>query len=188
MRFWDTSAVIPLCVAEPATARVRPLAEADGALIVWWTTRTECLSALARRRRERRIGPAADKHARRVLHELAVTWSEVLPSEDLHRRSERLLAVHALRAADAFQLAAALLWSRGRTSGHALVCLDDRLREAAQREGVSLNQYINVALAGGVARSATMTKKTSGKLRLSGRARSSTASRAGARRSASAQG
>ncbi|MBI3767370.1 MAG: type II toxin-antitoxin system VapC family toxin [Deltaproteobacteria bacterium] len=135
MRFWDTSAVVPLCVEEPATARVRRLAESDGALIVWWATRIECLSALARRRRERRKESAADEYARRVLRELAGTWSEVLPSEGLRRRCERLLAVHALHAADAFQLAAALLWSRGRTSGHGFVCLDDRLREAAEREG-----------------------------------------------------
>jgi len=135
VRFWDTSAVVPLCVEEPATARVRQLAESDGALIVWWATRTECLSALARLRRERRVGPALDTQARRVLHELAVAWSEVLPSENLRRRSERLLAVHALRAGDAFQLAAALVWSRGRTSGHEIVSLDDRLREAAHREG-----------------------------------------------------
>jgi predicted nucleic acid-binding protein len=138
VRFWDTSAVVPLCVNEPATVCVRQLAESDGALVVWWATRTECLSALARRRRERRIGPAVDRHARRVLHELAVAWSEVLPSEDLRVRAERLLAVHALRAADAFQLAAALLWSRGRTNGQGLVCLDDRLREAAEREGFTV--------------------------------------------------
>src|SRR3990172_4214980 len=63
--------------------------------------------------------------------------------------------------------------------------LHQQLVEAAQREGVSLNQYINVALAGGVTRSATMSRKTSSELRPSGRARSSTARRAGARRTVS---
>jgi hypothetical protein len=60
---------------------------------------------------------------------------EVLPSEILRRRSERLLAVHALRATDAFQLAAALPWSRGEPAARAFVSLDERLREAARREG-----------------------------------------------------
>jgi predicted nucleic acid-binding protein len=46
-----------------------------------------------------------------------------------------LLAVHALRAADAFQLAAALLWSRGDTGAHTVVSFDERLREAGRREG-----------------------------------------------------
>jgi len=62
----------------------------------------------------------------------------VLPSESLRQRSERLLSVHALRAADAFQLAAALLWARGDTARHALVTLDERLRDAAGREGFRL--------------------------------------------------
>ena len=135
MKFWDTSAVVPLCVTEPATARVRPLLDDDPSLVVWWATRTECISALARRRREGRLSPAAEGQARRALTALGTAWSEVSPSEGLRQRTERLLAVHALRAAGAFQLAAALLWSRGETSASAFVSFDERLREAAGREG-----------------------------------------------------
>lgn len=135
MKFWDTSAVVPLCLDEPASARVRPFAVSDADFVVWWSTRTECLSALSRRRREGQIRPSTDERARHVLRELAGVWTEVLPSEAVRQRSERLLNVHALRAADAFQLAAALLWSRGRTTGREFVSLDDRLRDAAAREG-----------------------------------------------------
>ena len=135
MKFWDTSAIVPLCVMEPVTPQVRRLAEADPALVVWWATRTECVSALARRRHDRQLSAAVEQRARRVLTALAAEWSEVLPSEPLRQRGERLLAVHPLRAADAFQLAAALLWSRGNTASHAVVSFDDRLREAARREG-----------------------------------------------------
>jgi len=138
VRFWDTSAIVPLCVIEPATPEVRRLAERDPSLVVWWTTRTECISALARRRRDGQLGGQAEQRARRVLAALAATWSEVLPSEPLRLRSERLLAVHVLRAAAAFQLAAALLWSRGETATHAVVSFDERLREAARREGFSV--------------------------------------------------
>jgi predicted nucleic acid-binding protein len=135
VKFWDTSAIVPLCVMEPVTPRVRQLAEADPALVVWWATRTECVSALARRRRDGQLSAAVEQRARRVLAALAAEWSEVLPSEPLRQRGERLLAVHPLRAADAFQLAAALLWSRGGTASHTVVSFDDRLREAARREG-----------------------------------------------------
>ena len=135
MKFWDTSAIVPLCVDEPATGVLHRLATSDPDFVVWWSTRTECLSALARRRRERQIKPATDERARRILRELFGVWAEILPSETVRQRSERLLTVHALGAADAFQLAAALLWSRGRTSDQGFVCLDDRLREAAEREG-----------------------------------------------------
>jgi hypothetical protein len=135
VKFWDTSAIVPLCVEEPTTATLRRLADGDSGLVVWWSTRTECISALARRGRERHIKAATEARARRVLRELVAVWSEVLPSEVVRQRTERLLAVHALRSADAFQLAAALLWSQGRTSAHGFVCLDDRLRGAATREG-----------------------------------------------------
>jgi hypothetical protein len=40
-----------------------------------------------------------------------------------------------LRAADALQLAAALVWCQGDPLQHGFVCLDQRLREAARREG-----------------------------------------------------
>lgn len=138
MKFWDTSAVVPLCLIEPATAEVRGLVEADPSLVVWWATRTECISALARRRRDGHLSAQGEQHARRALAALAAVWSEVLPGESLRLRGERLLAVHALRAADAFQLAAALLWSRGDTATHIVVSLDDRLRDAARREGFQI--------------------------------------------------
>jgi hypothetical protein len=47
----------------------------------------------------------------------------------------RLLRVHPLRTADAFQLAAALLWSHGDPATHAVVSFDHRLHEAAGRIG-----------------------------------------------------
>ncbi len=138
MRFWDTSAVVPLCVLEPATRRVRRLAELDPSLVVWWATRTECVAALARRRRDGHLTAQAEQRARRALAALAAEWSEVLPSETLRLRTERLLAVHALRAADAIQLAAALLWARGDTATHTVVSFDERLRDAASREGFQI--------------------------------------------------
>ncbi len=135
MKFWDTSAIVPLCVAEPASARAREVAEADPSLVVWWSTRTECVSAIARRRRDGQLSAEAEQQARQVLTALASAWSEVLPSESLRARGERLLAVHPLRAADALQLAAALLWARGDTVRHTIMSYDDRLRDAARREG-----------------------------------------------------
>ena len=138
MRFWDTSAVVPLLVTESASPRVRRLVEADPALVVWWSTRTEAVSALARQRRAGVLDPGHEAQARRVLEALATAWTEVSPSGPLRERAERLLGVHALRAADAFQLSAALLWSRGRTMGQAFVSFDDRLREAAGREGFTV--------------------------------------------------
>ena len=138
MRFWDASAVVPLCLVEPQTSVVRPLINADPGVIVWWGTRTECVSAVLRTQRDGTRGSTPADDARGALERLASTWSEVQPSEPLRVRAERLLAVHPLRAADAFQLAAALLWSRGATAGRGFVSFDQRLREAAGREGFTV--------------------------------------------------
>jgi predicted nucleic acid-binding protein len=58
----------------------------------------------------------------------------VPPTEEVRRRASRLLAVHALRAGDALQLGAALVFA-AEVQGVGFVCLDDRLREAASKEG-----------------------------------------------------
>lgn len=138
VRFWDTSAVVPLAFEEPATPAVRSVLEQDPAMIVWWGTRIEFASALARRLRDSGAAAASGKPARDILEALAREWSEVLPSATLRRRAERLLAVHAIRSADALQLAAALTWTKDQPQGRAFVCLDERLRDAAAREGFDL--------------------------------------------------
>ncbi|HYC55826.1 MAG TPA: PIN domain-containing protein [Candidatus Binatia bacterium] len=135
MKFWDTSAVVSLLIEEPATAIARKLVDGDPGIVVWWGTRTECISAISRRRREGFFTAKSEREARDVLAAVASAWSEILPSEQLRLRAERLLSVHSLRAADALQLAAALVWSRGDTSAHVVVSMDERLRDAVGREG-----------------------------------------------------
>ena len=138
MKFWDSSAIIPLCLNEPASGVVKDLARKDEDLVVWWAARVECISALARRCREGGLLIDAERQARAVLTTLAGEWSEVQPTEYVRHRAERLLMVHSLRAADALQLAAALLWIEEGTSGAGFVCLDQNLREAASREGFTI--------------------------------------------------
>lgn len=135
MRFWDSSAVAPLLVAEGATAVVQDLLRADPAMLVWWSTTTECVSAIARLEREGDLAGADVETALSRLDEIGRGWSEILPSEPVRSTARRLLRVHALRAADALQLSAALLAAEGRPETLALVTLDDRLRDAARREG-----------------------------------------------------
>lgn len=52
MRFWDSSAIVPLMIVEPGSARVRNWFDSDSEIIVWTLTRIELLSAIARLRRE----------------------------------------------------------------------------------------------------------------------------------------
>jgi predicted nucleic acid-binding protein len=135
MRFWDSSALVPLLVQEGDSARVQPLVGADPAAIVWAATAVEIASALWRRSR---AGGIADKARDDALRELArqeVSWHAVVDIATVGARARRLLASHPLRAADACQLAAALVACRERSAALDFVTLDDRLGEAARKEG-----------------------------------------------------
>ncbi len=62
--------------------------------------------------------------------------TRIRPSPNFPReRAVRLLLSHPLRSADAQQLAAALIWCEEKPAGQDFVCLDQRLRESAEREG-----------------------------------------------------
>ena len=75
--------------------------------------------------------------SRQILNRLAGLWAEILPSNLVREQAARLLLLHPLRATDALQLAAALIWTGQQATNLGFVCLDHRLREAAYREGFS---------------------------------------------------
>ncbi len=135
MRFWDSSAIVPLLVGEVSSAAVLRSLAGDPEIVAWWTTEAECVSALARLEREGSLSPAATSQAIRRLAALARAWQEVQPVAAVRQTAIRLLRVHPLRAADAMQLAAAWLAAEGHPATLPLVTLDDRLGQAAEREG-----------------------------------------------------
>ncbi|MDP9265960.1 MAG: type II toxin-antitoxin system VapC family toxin [Chloroflexota bacterium] len=138
MRFWDSSAVVPLCIDAPNAPAIRALLRADEAMAVWWATHTECVSALARQVRDRALDVRGERQARAVLAALSRAWAEVQPSQAVRTSAERLLRRHPLRAADAFQLASALQWCGGRPDSEEFVSFDERLRASAEREGFAV--------------------------------------------------
>ena len=134
MKFWDSSALVPLLLQQPQTKRVRHLLAEDDELVVWWGSAVECASAIAQLHRDGHLSAAAERDARSLLNVLRKSWFEVQPGDAVREQAMRLLRVHALRAADALQLAAALEWAGAPPEG-GFVTFDDRLLEAAQREG-----------------------------------------------------
>ena len=72
------------------------------------------------------------------LKQLAEGWHEIEPSEVVRENALRFLRVHSLRAADALQLAAAFLAAERRPSSLEVVTLDERLADAARKEGFEL--------------------------------------------------
>ena len=140
MRYWDTSAIVPLLVDEATSDAVRDTFDGDPLVITWWGTAVECVSALARLERESAITPAEMQRASERLDALELTWAEVQPSDQVRVLATRLLRVHALRAADALQVAAALVAAEGHPGSLAIVSLDERQVLAAEREGLRVVQ------------------------------------------------
>ena len=134
MRFWDSSALVPLLLAQPRTERAKRLLEEDAEPVVWWGSAVECASAIARLHRDGHLSGRDEQAARALLESLRSSWFEVQPGDSVREQALRLLRLHPLRAADALQLAAALEWAGAPPDG-GFVTFDDRLREAAQREG-----------------------------------------------------
>lgn len=135
MRFWDSSAVVPLLVVQQASPHAAAWIGADDAMVIWTFTSVEVISALRRLVRESAIDEEAARLAENRVEELVRVSHVVIDVDPVKAHATRLLRLHPLRAFDAVQLGAALHWAEGHPQGRTLHTLDGRLRLAAQREG-----------------------------------------------------
>ena len=138
MRFWDGSALVPLVVAH-ATSSVTDTRLAAAPLpAVWTLTPVEISSAIQRLLRDGVIDDRVAEEAERRAADVVRACHVIIDVETAKSQAQRLLRLHALRAADALQLAAALEWCGSRASGRVLHTLDTRLAAAARREGFAV--------------------------------------------------
>ena len=138
MRFWDSSALLPLLVHEETSVRMTALYREDAAVVTWWGTPIECVSAIARLERDGALTASGVRNALERLEAARPSWAEVPAIDDVRDHAIRLLRVHALRAADSMQIAAALVACNVVPRGVAFVTLDSRQGVAAEREGFSV--------------------------------------------------
>lgn len=136
--FWDTSALVPLCCRQAVTGDARSLARRYGRMVVWWATRVEAYGALARLQRQGLVSEEGLRQMRVRLSFLSRAWLEVLPVESVRDRAEELLFRHGIRATDALQLGAALVWCQGRPQHRPFICFDQRLAEVAAEIGFAV--------------------------------------------------
>ena len=132
--YWDSSALVPLCVRQSITSRAIALYGAHD-VVVWWATPVEIASALARLVRMRQLDPGDYSRARELAQTLSDSWSVIQPSDALRAKAAEFVDRFDLRAADAFQLAAALEWCEETPRGRLFFTADEKLREAAQLAG-----------------------------------------------------
>jgi predicted nucleic acid-binding protein len=135
--FWDSSALIPLCVQQLQTQRSEALYINYG-VTVWWSTQVEIISGLTRLLRMREIDAAEFVEGKQVAQAMAMIWTAIKPSANVEREARALLEQYPLRAADALQLAAALEWCEGKPKGRVFLTFDQRLGEVAAQAGFTL--------------------------------------------------
>ena len=135
MRFWDSSALVPIFVKEAATLQVEGWRASDPGITTWMMTRVEVLAAIARRKRDRPDLVALWNRVVSDVNEVSLRWIEIYDAVAARLHAERIVMEHALRTADALQLGAALVAADGDPQSLELVTLDRRLAEAARREG-----------------------------------------------------
>lgn len=143
MKFWDSSALVPLLVEEANSRACRDLLRADRGVVVWEYAETEVVSALVK---QTRLTPPLgaldldgalgrlDGHRRRWEVVAATTPDAV---NLVKARARRHMLAHGLRAGDALQLAAATI-RFDPPMGRDFVVFDGALASAADDEGFNV--------------------------------------------------
>lgn len=132
--FWDSSALVTLCVDQPASLLYRGFAYQFD-IVVWWSAPVEIQSALERLRRMGQLNEPDYAGAEKRLKQLEQDWSEIRPSNPLRSQAATFLTQFPLKAADSLQLAVAWRWAQQRPAGHRFLTADTQLAAAARQLG-----------------------------------------------------
>ncbi len=139
MKFWDASALVPLLVPEQQSDYCLQILKSDQEVLLWCLSRVEVISALTRRLRDQSLSFDQFQTAKTRLQEILESAYQITALDKVMNRAVRLLEVHPLRSADACQLASSLVVTQEDPLRLPMICFDERLKEAAMKEGFVLN-------------------------------------------------
>lgn len=139
MKFWDSSAIVPLIVDEEETDYCLKTLSGDQEMLIWCLSKVEVISALCWLVREKSLTETEFQKAKKRFSDIIERSHEVKAIQNVRARALRLLEVHPLHAADACQLASALVATREEPDRLAVICFDQRLMKAAIKEGFAVN-------------------------------------------------
>ena len=135
--FWDSSALVPLCIRQAGSPQAQLyLRKFD--FVVWWGSVVEVQSAICRLHRAKEISDVDKQGAVARLQMLSRGWREVFPDDQVRDLAAESLDNYVLRAADALQLAASLIWCQKRPPRRFFITADRRLAQAATSAGFSV--------------------------------------------------
>jgi len=131
--FFDSSALAKRYLEEKGSDRVQVILSSTSALGVSVICVSEIISALCRRRRERRLSTQQYRDAKRALFSDLEDASVIGIGEEVIARSVELLEHFPLRSADALHIACAAEWS-----AELFVSADERQARAARAHGLKV--------------------------------------------------
>lgn len=137
MKFWDTSALVPLITKEERTPDCQRIIGTDRNVAVSFITPLELTSTIWKRGR-RWIDQAAFRRSLFKIAEFESNWTNVDDAEDILKLARQLITLYVLRSSDAIQLAAALHLVDDHPEDLPFVSLDNDLRRAARSEGFAV--------------------------------------------------
>jgi predicted nucleic acid-binding protein len=132
LRFWDSSALVPLVADEPKTDLLKELVPTDPVIVVAFITPIEVESAIWRKARQIKDDLARQRSHQR-LAALRKDWNVVEDFPQVLAEAHRMVARYGLRGADAVQLACAIVVRTRKEMP--FVALDEELKAAARAEG-----------------------------------------------------
>lgn len=138
MRFWDSSALVPLLIREPSSPSMRALLHNDANVVASFITAVEVSSAIWRRLHHGKLDAAEHAAAEEQFAALSNHWWEENEPRRIIDLALDLLRRHPLRAGDSIQLASAIdvvKAARIKRSSLPFVTLDTDLATAAHEEG-----------------------------------------------------
>ncbi|MGH9949276.1 MAG: type II toxin-antitoxin system VapC family toxin [Pyrinomonadaceae bacterium] len=133
--FWDTSAIVPLCVYQGTTSAARRANENFPVRMIWWGTVVEMCSSFARLKKAGELKESDFEIAAAKWLGIANRSRVIPPVTTLLAIATKLPDEYGIRALDAFQLATALVWCRERPRNRPFICADKRLGDAAVDAG-----------------------------------------------------
>src|SRR6059058_3972309 len=108
--FWDTSAIIQLCCFQDFTFAARGARRNFGVSVIWWGTPVEVHSGLDRLNRQGALTSEETQKATADWKKLYARAGRIKPDDDLLQLAISMPRAYNIRAADALQLASALVW------------------------------------------------------------------------------
>lgn len=136
MLYWDSSALVAAFIDEQETEKIRSFSVKAGSLRSYTAiiTPLEVESAIQRKFLEQSITMKQADQARLYMTELRRETYLVIGDQTVLDTALHLQKIYGLRVADAFQLASARVGTEDPSKVNFL-CLDNKLNQAAKREG-----------------------------------------------------